>query len=683
MVNGQYTLGLALSQAKQDYIGSLQPVGVYDEKTSAELTLYGLPMWKIGTGNASPPAAPAVTTIIDPIVGLTAQSIDTTPVFTSHSTPRGTYWEGGDGVQVTHFRPVQPKEVEEIGVPNAHGALITELTSTSPDVNFDPVFARPVVDNTASEPELPFNDVVFPAQLQAVTHEETAGSGTPTSRLVLVTGQFTGKSAVDATGTGIEDRFTHLKTLVYSTGTQSKEFQPPVFAQVDAVAINTTGGTPTAAQFNVKVADLGGSGVKRVLVGYQDGSTPAWKFIDLVEQGGAWTGQGPRQNVDFRYFVQAVDGSGNVGVTTNKGIYYAQKDIVQTPPSDVVPPTVVIASPTAAVYAFGAPVVASFACVDPDSVVTSCTAILNGSVSVNSGDLMPTATAGTNVLTVTAVAGGVTKSSSVTFTVSAPAGAAIVFARSGHIFKITPAGVVVQLTAGQDDAQPALSSLGTKIAFSRKSADGSRQIFTMDTSGGSVTPLTSSGDNDAPAWLPGSDAKIAFQSSRNGSKGKDIFVMNGDGSSPVNTTNTAGDDVTPAWSPDGTKIAFSSNRSGQFEIFTMTASGLSQKALTNDKRTDVEPAWSPDGSKLAFSSNRATSGTANGQEIYVMGSANGNSQVRLTTITGDDTAPIYRDASTIVFASATANGGGLAKVAPTGGTLTMIAGTQPGDITPG
>jgi TolB protein len=155
----------------------------------------------------------------------------------------------------------------------------------------------------------------------------------------------------------------------------------------------------------------------------------------------------------------------------------------------------------------------------------------------------------------------------------------------------------------------------------------------------------------------------------------------------VNVSNANGDDKTPTWSPESARLAFSSNRSGQFEIFTMTAAGASQKALTNDKRTDVEPAWSPDGTKLTFSSNRATAGTTNGQEIYVMGSANGNSQVRLTTIVGDDVAPFYFDANRIVFASAkvgtTAPLGGLATVAPTGGAVTKIPNTGLGDATPG
>ena len=66
-----------------------------------------------------------------------------------------------------------------------------------------------------------------------------------------------------------------------------------------------------------------------------------------------------------------------------------------------------------------------------------------------------------------------------------------------------------------------------------------------------------------------------------------------------------------------------------------------------------------------------------------MGSANGNNQLRLTTIVGDETAPFYLDATKIVFASSAFGGGGLAIVAPTGGTVTKIVGTAAGDATPG
>ena len=51
-----------------------------------------------------------------------------------------------------------------------------------------------------------------------------------------------------------------------------------------------------------------------------------------------------------------------------------------------------------------------------------------------------------------------------------------------------------------------------------------------------------------------------------------------------------------------------------------------------------------------------------------MGSANGNASCALTTIAGDETAPFYLDATRIVFARPV-GGGGLAIVAPTGGTV--------------
>ncbi len=118
----------------------------------------------------------------------------------------------------------------------------------------------------------------------------------------------------------------------------------------------------------------------------------------------------------------------------------------------------------------------------------------------------------------------------------------------------------------------------------------------------------------------------------------------------------------------------------------MPVAGGSALALTSDKATDREPSWSPDGAKITFSSNRATSGTANGFEIYVMGAPNGNSQNRLTTIAGDDKTPFWFDANRIVFASAQlgpAPLGALAIVAPTGGTSTKIPNTTAADTNPG
>ena len=47
------TIGEALTVAKQEYKGSLAIVGAYDEKAMAELTFYGLPMYRIGGSSAA------------------------------------------------------------------------------------------------------------------------------------------------------------------------------------------------------------------------------------------------------------------------------------------------------------------------------------------------------------------------------------------------------------------------------------------------------------------------------------------------------------------------------------------------------------------------------------------------------------------------------------------------------
>ena len=47
------TAGEAMFYAKQEHFGNLGLVSVYDEKASAEMTLYGLPMWKVPGGRGT------------------------------------------------------------------------------------------------------------------------------------------------------------------------------------------------------------------------------------------------------------------------------------------------------------------------------------------------------------------------------------------------------------------------------------------------------------------------------------------------------------------------------------------------------------------------------------------------------------------------------------------------------
>ena len=74
------------------------------------------------------------------------------------------------------------------------------------------------------------------------------------------------------------------------------------------------------AQFKVEAQDS--SGIHRVVVAYTTGSG-VWRSLELQYDASLakWTGSaslGPQA----KFFVQAVDGAGNVAVDANKGAYY-------------------------------------------------------------------------------------------------------------------------------------------------------------------------------------------------------------------------------------------------------------------------------------------------------------------------------------------------------------------------
>jgi TolB protein len=146
-----------------------------------------------------------------------------------------------------------------------------------------------------------------------------------------------------------------------------------------------------------------------------------------------------------------------------------------------------------------------------------------------------------------------------------------------------------------------------------------------------------------PAISP-DGARIAF-SRRVAGGTDDIWVMNADGTEQTNLTNDAANDLYPNFSPDGTRIVFSSNRRApdgtvDSEIYVMNADGSNLVQLTNNGVLDESPVFSPDGKQIAFTSTREgnTTNETNNKEIWVM-DADGSNPVRLTNNSVEDSKP--------------------------------------------
>jgi hypothetical protein len=343
-LDGRFSVGQTLLIAKQQYIGELGDVVTpYDVKVAQQMTFYGLPMYRL-QAQVTPPAplpepAPVV---IDPRTGLPVTLVDVaSPVAVTPDTPgalvqtisdRGTYYTVDGDAMTVQNRPIQPRTTRDVtrlspsGEPlgRASGGLVTALTSVDVQ-NVDPVVFRPIV-NSVLENEPPTSESLFPASIVSIGENtrliDVAGTtrAVPGQQLVVVPGQFRPYPEMSRVGT--QRLFTLVRTVVHYAPVGDTDTTAPVITAV------TTSRGETSASISVEVTDEGdGGGVRRVLVlaAPADGvGEIVWLSVDLVRTGAStWTGAivGIGGGA-FDFLVQAVDTSGNVGVSSNKGDLY-------------------------------------------------------------------------------------------------------------------------------------------------------------------------------------------------------------------------------------------------------------------------------------------------------------------------------------------------------------------------
>jgi dipeptidyl aminopeptidase/acylaminoacyl peptidase len=191
---------------------------------------------------------------------------------------------------------------------------------------------------------------------------------------------------------------------------------------------------------------------------------------------------------------------------------------------------------------------------------------------------------------------------------------------------------------------------GTLLAF-KSAAAGTYDVWTVPTSGGDPTQLTSMpGREMRPRFSP--DGRwIAFEADLGGTDVRDVFIVSAEGGDPVRLTHHPLNDANVSWapdsrslyfnsgmffdnaivradirtheisrvgaggagelSPDGTMFAFTRNTKPQDDDQSnsdvwVTSAGGDPRSLTPNTFDwrDAEPTWSPDGEKIAFISDR-------------------------------------------------------------------------------
>ena len=238
-----------------------------------------------------------------------------------------------------------------------------------------------------------------------------------------------------------------------------------------------------------------------------------------------------------------------------------------------------------------------------------------------------------------------------------------------EIYVLSGASEPVRLTESPgDEGFPVWSSDGTRIAFGRREADGTIDVWVMDADGGSQRRVYDSGSVflEGIAWHP---------------NGEIIYVCRGYFDGPGNmalrvvAVSAEGPETqSPPWVERLWDIHFTYSHPAVTEVRKRIAfahyegyampfrrdiyagdlaqDGMSVRhivQLTEEEGGDLSPAWSPDGTAIAWS--HETANNSGNYDIWVM-NADGSGKRQVTSAPGEESDPVWSsDGQAIIYCS--------------------------------
>ena len=202
----------------------------------------------------------------------------------------------------------------------------------------------------------------------------------------------------------------------------------------------------------------------------------------------------------------------------------------------------------------------------------------------------------------------------------------LVFERSGDLYRMTIDGSeTVRLTATKAvEADPAVSSDGLRIAFTRGTRQGTDELWVADLQGNGQRKIVHARPRSVryastgnPAWSP-DDRWIYLDRAAQGPNEICgwIYRVRPDGRSLRRVTRGVHIDSRPAPAPDGRRIALTNGGCepgaeccwiGVVDLGGNPTSGLK---MPTTRGAQFGPSWSPDGARLAFEVSDLDVGTS-------------------------------------------------------------------------